>query len=651
MAGVNRVSPNIGTGNFSSPYGKPYIAVMDDSLFFKAVEGDIQAFNPYKDYLDQLVTPNGDSILHICITGLPFPDREHPTAGNGKFINLAKWVAKSCPDLLRKQNKKVDTTLHIAARHDTFINLAKWVVKICPDLLRRQNKKGDTPLHIAARHGHFDIAIELVKLCEISPQNDEEKGVVGAAAAREMIAMKNEDGDTALHEAIRLSTVYDQLKLSQLLILLTQERNISYEPNMYGETPLYLAVERAVGKAVVQVILQNQPPPAHCGPNGRTALHSAVIRNNREVTELLLENEDKRKALIKQDDQKGWIPLHYAAYFGYRDIVQLLLKDKRSAAYTPTNDENKMLPLHLAASSGHVEVMGVIINLCPGCCELVDQRKWNVLHFAVDGGKEEAVTYILNHPLLKNLINKKNVDGSTPLHKLADSGSFMKSFVTHPQVDKLAFNDRNLNVLDLLLSADGLWGQRKDEVKTEGSDEVNKGDAGKIKDKSSDDTMDYIKDAREAHLVVATLIATVTFAAGFTLPGGYKGEGGPDEGGAILTRRTAFQAFIITNTIAMMLSSAAVFVHLFMALDKDKTKVYRLFKLVLKFTIYAMFAMVVAFITGTYAVLFHTSSLAISTCVLGCLFFLLYIKTPVDKKLPDKPRKKSSLIGLRGHLA
>ncbi|KAJ8764597.1 hypothetical protein K2173_006469 [Erythroxylum novogranatense] len=382
---------NVGTGNVSGPHGKSYEAIMDGSLFFKAVEGDIQAFERYKDYLDQLVTPNGDSILHICITGLPFPDREHPTAGNDKFINLAKWVATSCPDLLRKQNKN-----------------------------------GDTPLHIATRHGHLDIAIELVKVCEIeiSPENDEEKGVDGAAAAREMIAMKNKDRDTALHEAIRLSTVYDQRKLRQLIGLLTRGRNISYKPNKYGETPLYLAAERGVGKAVVNFILLSELPPAHSGPNFRTALHAAVIRNDSEVTASLLFHE--RKALIKEDDLEGWIPLRFASYFGYRDIVLLILNYDRSVAYTRTNDVTKMLPLHLAASSGQVEVMEAIINLCPGCCELVDPRKWNVLHFAVDNHKEKAVTYILNHQLLKNLINKKNAEGSTPLHMLADSGSFMR---------------------------------------------------------------------------------------------------------------------------------------------------------------------------------------------------------------------------------
>ncbi|TXG74291.1 hypothetical protein EZV62_002870 [Acer yangbiense] len=41
-------------------------------------------------------------------------------------------------------------------------------------------------------------------------------------------------------------------------------------------------------------------------------------------------------------------------------------------------------------------------------------------------------------------------------------------------------------------------------------------------------------------LVVATLIATVTFTAGFTLSGGFMEEVGPDQGAALLTRNTFF---------------------------------------------------------------------------------------------------------------
>ena len=53
-------------------------------------------------------------------------------------------------------------------------------------------------------------------------------------------------------------------------------------------------------------------------------------------------------------------------------------------------------------------------------------------------------------------------------------------------------------------------------------------------------------------MIVAALVATVTFAAGFTLPGGYN-----DNGMAILTKRAAFKAFIVTDTIAVILSVSA----------------------------------------------------------------------------------------------
>ena len=51
-------------------------------------------------------------------------------------------------------------------------------------------------------------------------------------------------------------------------------------------------------------------------------------------------------------------------------------------------------------------------------------------------------------------------------------------------------------------------------------------------------------------MLVAALIAAVTFAAGFTMPSGYISEKGPAQGLAILTNNSAFKAFLINNTIA-----------------------------------------------------------------------------------------------------
>ena len=58
---------------------------------------------------------------------------------------------------------------------------------------------------------------------------------------------------------------------------------------------------------------------------------------------------------------------------------------------------------------------------------------------------------------------------------------------------------------------------------------------------------------------MAALIATVTFAAGFTLPGGYN----VNEGTATLAKKSAFKAFVVMDTLAMVLSVSAIFIFFF----------------------------------------------------------------------------------------
>ncbi|KAJ6696659.1 hypothetical protein OIU85_003052 [Salix viminalis] len=131
--------------------------------------------------------------------------------------------------------------------------------------------------------------------------------------------------------------------------------------------------------------------------------------------------------------------------------------------------------------------------------------------------------------------------------------------------------------------------------------------------------------ARESHLVVAALIATVTFAAAFTLPGGYKS----DQGTAILAKKVAFKVFLISDAISMVLSISAVLIHFLLAFyqgsikettEADETTV-NLFELATLLTMIGMGTMIIAFITGTYAVLEPVSGLAISICLIGLSFF------------------------------
>ncbi|KAF3457888.1 hypothetical protein FNV43_RR02548 [Rhamnella rubrinervis] len=93
------------------------------------------------------------------------------------------------------------------------------------------------------------------------------------------------------------------------------------------------------------------------------------------------------------------------------------------------------------------------------------------------------------------------------------------------------------------------------------------------------------KANKDAILVVSALIATVTVAAAFTLPGGYVSEEGQEQGAAILRKNAAFKAFIISDTIAMVCCSCAVFIHLFLALQLEERRSFSDFVKAFRLTI------------------------------------------------------------------
>ncbi|KAH9764603.1 ANK REP REGION domain-containing protein [Citrus sinensis] len=653
--------------------------IMNSDLYEAAAKGEIEPFNQLAidRQLGSLVTHKKNTVLHVNI--------------------IASYTQN-------KEGESVST------------KFVERIIEMCPSLLLQVNAKGDAPLHVAARYGHAAVVEALIEIAKQESDQEIESGV--ESTARHMLGMKNDEEDTALHEAVQSGS------LDVVKILLGADPAFPYSANGSGETPLYLAAARA-HKEISAEILQKCPSPAHEGPNGKTALHAAVCSRSCEheckeyltrpkFTHLALSFLSQYTAFLSPSSQLflsrlqaasrchklhrssrflpsprsclipnstttslfalipshtrlshpmnrsvniSWVlkkekfdqrkrptrldSLHYAAYidrFGFFGI--LILRADKSAALIADKDR-KMTALHLAAGQGNSWIARQIIDHCPECCELVDDRGWNVLHFAMVSFSIRQLKRLLNkYPVVRNLIFEKDEKGNTPFHVLA-------AVCPHPGNDGYdivpwkiakgyyqAVNKQNISVehinrygfpelekeIEKLSKADGSGNYPDCVVK------INKN-----KKRAFYPFWEYLEEnvfgvekASEYHLVVAALIATVTFAAAFTLPGGYKSdtEDGPNRGTAILNKNVAFQAFVISDAIAMVLSLSAVLFHFFLSLKLFEKSIF-LFSFALWFTLVAMAAMIIAFVTGTYAVLAPSLGLAIVTCIIGLAFVFL----------------------------
>ncbi|KAL7216956.1 hypothetical protein ACSBR1_028813 [Camellia fascicularis] len=376
--------------------------------------------------------------------------------------------------------------------------------------------------------------------------------------------MRNKWGNTVLHEAVR----NHNLRVAEFLIKVDPE--LACFENNTGESPLYLAARDGMLEIVKRILMA-------------AYLMEALVRAKPE--------------LIKEADHHGRTPLYYAASMGDHRTVQRLLQ------------------LHTDIRSSNVA------RIYSG--ELLDLRGQNTLHFAVLGGKLSVVRYILETTELEGLINQADNDGNTPLHlatrerkKRVDQRaknnigqtaidyeeSIRKAYSKFPKKSKNWRQPWSLNILTT-----------KEKIPPSTSKE------GATAAAAAADKMETYKQMGHTLLMVATLLATVTFAAAFTIPGGFNNNVGPDQGQALLQSSLHLKWFLVSDSIAMSFSVIAACILFWGAVIAEETYFYY-FASATVLTHVALFSTAVAFTTGLIAIMPNQPFVRIMCRIIGSLF-------------------------------
>ncbi|XP_057854109.2 ankyrin repeat-containing protein ITN1-like [Cryptomeria japonica] len=445
-----------------------------------------------------------------------------------------------------------------------------------PQVLLGVTFQGDTPLHIAAREGHMSIVDWILQL---------KPSLAGAP---------NKDGNTPLHEVAKCGN-------PELIRILLRHRRFSvYRSNKFGETALIIAsrygrlesVHRLLGafpytdawqmsKSFREAAYGRHPGIA------RAILNQPIIPRpfSRRLHALVEWDtyEDVAKATINNLSKpfKLWGPkiftvrsnLLEAVHGGHPEVVYAVLDSPAWKYYVMTaKDEYGRSAIHVAAMKGHWDIINVFMSRWPYCVESRSSDHKSVVHFAVEYNQFQIVQILLltRSPLRVAELVSRDHDCfyNTVLHLAATNGvnpQLVEYLVSRLGVNVNALNNDNLTALDIASAAShhnpncAIIKQKLEDAGGIRFSVMPKSNTTSVPSDANDSNEGGDRDIVNTQIVVASLIATVTFAAIFQIPGGIEDdEKSIHYGAAKMVFHKLFKIFIFSDIAAFITSFTVV---------------------------------------------------------------------------------------------
>ncbi|KAJ1257079.1 hypothetical protein BS78_K221700 [Paspalum vaginatum] len=534
------------------------------------------------------------------------------TGNNAKVASLAMG-----PDVLSGTTPAGNTFLHIASVHGHGGFLEAVLGRVGEErflhLLDAVNTDGETPLLVAVTAGHISLASFFVSM-------------YGEGSNSEALLKQDKLGCNVLHHAIRNG--HRELAME----LIAKAPALSRAVNKYGESPMFIAVMRDYQDVFCKLL--ETEDHAVGGAGGYNALHAAVRNGNLDIAQRIME---KHGQLAREENMHKETPVHLAVVRDWVDVLRVLLKCDRSLGYVSTSDGIPLL--NLAATRGRVSAARAILEHCPDT-PYATPTGWTCLHVAVKSDQMEFVNFVLTSKQLRKLVNMRDdIRGQTALHlSVRDSRPHMvKALLRHRDIDVTVLTNNGTPATwvfnNAIKSAKSLhWNEvsmlllNADPKRATNIYNLHK----EIKDKITDESRKNVKALTETYTrntsIVAILMASITFAAAFTLSGWYRNDdAAPSHGQGlpIMAKKFAFQAFLISDTLAMCFSLSVAFICIVARWEDFEFLLYYR-SVTVKIMWLAYMATITAFATGLYMVLApHLLRWAIAICCLPVLVPIL----------------------------
>ncbi|KAJ6995462.1 uncharacterized protein [Populus alba] len=471
-----------------------------------------------QDHALHVITVNDDTVLHMATY-----------AKEASLVeNLLDELPRHHLDKLTRQNGVGNTILHETATSNHTVPVADKLLKRAPGLLGMRNHNGETALFRAARYGKTDM----FNFLAAKVSGYDESGL--------QFYVQRSDKTTILHMAIlslhfdlayRIALDYTHLIGQKDADGMTGLQLLSCNPSAFKLEPEegFINLAKSYGCSVWREKVQKQKQ-LH-----RSAVELAKFLVRKDTSwELTYSSIDQSKPKIHKYGEKGGQERQEVHLFNK------ILDKEESLGETP---------LILATKSGCVEIVEEILKLYPQAVEHIDDEGRNVLHVAIKYRQKKIFELVKGMDVpMKRLTRKIDGDGNSILHTV---GKKRKDFISDEKMEGPAF----------LLQEELLWFERVKEVTP--SHFLNYQNNMKLTAEGYFITAnselrnlakEWLKTTAEGCSVVAVLIATVAFAAAYTVPGG------PNQstGVPVLVNKPFFVVFTVTDVLSLTFALTSV---------------------------------------------------------------------------------------------